>query len=59
MYRVSKSHTQVLDFWFGPNSFPNYLKQKSFWYGSPEDDAYVRKHLETSYHEAKDELLDD
>ncbi|KAL4959334.1 uncharacterized protein BDV14DRAFT_193832 [Aspergillus stella-maris] len=58
MHRVSKSYTQVLDFWFGPKSSPNYLKQKSFWYGSPEDDAYVRKHLEPSYHEAKDNLLD-
>ncbi|KAL4941683.1 hypothetical protein BDV06DRAFT_222891 [Aspergillus oleicola] len=36
----------VLDFWFGPKSSPSYLQQKSFWYGSPEDDAYVHKHLD-------------
>ncbi|CAI7657127.1 unnamed protein product [Penicillium manginii] len=36
-------YQNVLDFWFGPKSSPDYLKEKSFWYGSPSDDAYDAK----------------
>ncbi|KAJ5114909.1 hypothetical protein NUU61_000668 [Penicillium alfredii] len=50
---MSKTYQNVLDFWFGPKSSRDYLKQKSFWYGSPADDAYVRKHLGESYQAAK------
>lgn len=53
-----KTYEHVLDFWFGPKSSPEYLKEKPFWYGSPADDAYVRKHLAESYHAASDGSLD-
>ncbi|RJE21416.1 hypothetical protein PHISCL_06247 [Aspergillus sclerotialis] len=54
-----KTYNQVLDFWFGPRSSPDYLKFKSFWYGSPSDDMYVRKHLGETYEAAKGGALDD
>ncbi|PLB51377.1 DUF924-domain-containing protein [Aspergillus steynii IBT 23096] len=54
----AKSYSDVLDFWFGPGSSPDYLKAKSFWYGSPADDAFVRSHLGDSYQAAKDGQLD-
>lgn len=54
-----KTYDQVLDFWFGPKTSPDYLKEKPFWYGNPADDAYVRKHLSESYEAAKDGHLDD
>lgn len=53
-----KTYEYVLDFWFGPKSSPGYLKEKSFWYGSPADDAYVRKHLAESHQAANDGKLD-
>lgn len=53
-----KTYENVLDFWFGPKSSPGYLKQKSFWYGSPSDDALVRKELGESYEAAKEGTLD-
>ncbi|KAJ6116442.1 hypothetical protein N7512_006167 [Penicillium capsulatum] len=53
-----KTYENVLDFWFGPKSSPGYLKEKSFWYGSPADDAYVRKHLGESFEAANDGGLD-
>ncbi|KAL4907359.1 hypothetical protein BDW74DRAFT_176132 [Aspergillus multicolor] len=55
----SRAYSQVLDFWFDPKDSPRYLQQKSFWYGSPADDALVRKHLAPSYQEATDGALDD
>ncbi|KAI9038980.1 DUF924 family protein [Aspergillus affinis] len=54
----SKSYSDVLDFWFGPKASPDYLKEKSFWYGSPADDAYVRTLLGDSHQAAKDGQLD-
>ncbi|KAI3139142.1 hypothetical protein CBS147326_2820 [Penicillium roqueforti] len=53
-----KTYQDVLDFWFGAKSSRDYLKQKSFWYGSPADDAHVRKHLGESYEVAKEGQLD-
>lgn len=52
------TYPKVLDFWFGPKSSPNYLKEKPFWYGSPSDDAYVRTHLSEAYQAAKAGDLD-
>ncbi|KAL4898656.1 hypothetical protein BDV59DRAFT_167288 [Aspergillus ambiguus] len=56
---MSKSYAKVLDFWFGPKASPGYLQQKSFWYGGPTDDAYVRRHLAQDYETAKEGILDD
>lgn len=53
-----KTYSNVLDFWFGAKGSRDYLKQKSFWYGSPSDDAYVRKELGDTYQAAKDGELD-
>ncbi|CAI7592124.1 unnamed protein product [Penicillium pancosmium] len=53
-----QTYQYVLDFWFGARSSRDYLKEKSFWYGSPSDDAYVRKHLGELYKKAKDGKLD-
>lgn len=53
-----KTYQDVLDFWFGRKYSRDYLKEKSFWYGSPSDDAYVRKHLGETYEAAKDGGLD-
>lgn len=55
---AGRTYTQILDFWFSPKSSPDYLQQKSFWYGGPADDAYVRKNLGPSYNEAKNGRLD-
>ncbi|KAL4916036.1 hypothetical protein BDW62DRAFT_187072 [Aspergillus aurantiobrunneus] len=54
----SRTYRQILDFWFSPKSSPDYLQQKSFWYGSPADDAHLRQHLAPSYQEAKAGALD-
>lgn len=54
-----KSYDKVLDFWFGPKSSADYLKPKSFWYGSPTDDAYVRTHLGDCYEAARNGTLDE
>ncbi|KAJ5119088.1 hypothetical protein N7476_011440 [Penicillium atrosanguineum] len=54
-----KPYQDVLDFWFGRKSARDYLKEKSFWYASPTDDAYVRKSLGESYEEAKNGSLDE
>lgn len=53
-----KTYENVLDFWFGAKTSRDYLKEKSFWYGSPSDDAYVRKNLGESYNKAKEGELD-
>lgn len=55
---LTKSYTAVLDFWFGAKTSPSYLKEKSSWYGSPADDAFVRTHLGDSHQAAKDGQLD-
>ncbi|THC96318.1 hypothetical protein EYZ11_004223 [Aspergillus tanneri] len=55
---LNKSYQDVLDFWFGPRSSPDYLKEKSFWYGGAADDAYVRAHLGETYEAAKEGKLD-
>lgn len=49
---------RVLDFWFGEKGSPGYLSQKSFWYGSPSDDRYVREHLLPDYERAQSGQLD-
>ncbi|KAH8694204.1 hypothetical protein BGW36DRAFT_384544 [Talaromyces proteolyticus] len=54
----ARTYQQVLDFWFSPKWSPDYLKPKSFWYGGPKDDAYVRKYLSDLYQEAKDNNID-
>lgn len=53
-----KTYEGVLNFWFGAKSSRGYLKQKSFWYGSPTDDEYVRRHLHESYQAARAGSLD-
>lgn len=53
-----QTYQYVLDFWFGARSSRDYLIEKSFWYGSPSDDAYMRKHLGGLYQNAKDGKLD-
>ncbi|KAE8371511.1 hypothetical protein BDV26DRAFT_126432 [Aspergillus bertholletiae] len=56
---MPKPYDKVLAFWFGRKGSREYLQQKSFWYGSPSDDAYVRKHLGPDYEAAKIGGLDD
>ncbi|KAJ5886889.1 DUF924-domain-containing protein [Penicillium subrubescens] len=53
-----KTYKDVLDFWFGAKSSRDYLRPKPFWYGSPADDKYVRKHLSECYEAARDGTLD-
>ena len=55
---MAQPYTHILDFWFSPKSSPTYLKEKSFWYGSPSDDAHVRHHLGKDYESAQSGLLD-
>ena len=55
---LTKSYHDVLDFRFGTKASLNYLKEKSFWYGSPADGAFVRTHLGDSHQAAKDGQLD-
>lgn len=43
----------VLNIWFGKPSDADYLKSKSFWYGSDADDSYVRQMLADDYEKAK------
>ncbi|KAI9933431.1 hypothetical protein ASPWEDRAFT_30276 [Aspergillus wentii DTO 134E9] len=52
------TYSKVLDFWFGPKSSPDYLQEKSFWYGSPADDVLVRNTLGNDYEIAKQGELD-
>ncbi|CUM67166.1 uncharacterized protein PRCAT00004859001 [Priceomyces carsonii] len=40
---------RVLKFWFGEPGSVEYLKPKSFWYGSKEDDNLVRQKLGKDY----------
>lgn len=56
---TNRTYTHVLDFWFGPKSSLTYLQEKSFWYGSPADDAHVRHHLGADYESAQSGDLDD
>ncbi|KAB8233972.1 DUF924 family protein [Aspergillus alliaceus] len=46
-------YEKMLTFWFGRKGSRDYLQQKSFWYGSPSDDAYVRKNLAADCEAAK------
>lgn len=55
---MARPYTRILDFWFSPKSSPTHLQEKSFWYGSPSDDAHVRHHLGTDYESAQSGLLD-
>ena len=50
---------EVLNFWFGVPGSANYLKSKSFWYGSKEDDELVRRKLGKDYEEARKGKLDE
>jgi len=56
---MSDDMNKVLDFWFGRKGSADYLKRKSFWYGSSEgDDQLVAKHLGEYYSMAKEGSLD-
>ncbi|KAF5858629.1 hypothetical protein ETB97_003938 [Aspergillus alliaceus] len=50
---MSTPYEKILTFWFGRKGSRDYLQQKSFWYGSPSYDAYVRKNLAADYEAAK------
>lgn len=54
----SNNIARVLNFWFGKKGSPDYLKPKSFWYGSKEDDEIVRKNLAEDFQYAKTGKLD-
>ncbi|KAJ5220013.1 hypothetical protein N7468_009217 [Penicillium chermesinum] len=53
-----KTYEDVLNLWFGAKSSKDYLQKKSFWYGSPKDDAFLRKTLGQEYQAAKDGEFD-
>lgn len=49
----------VCNFWFGKIGDPDYLRPKSFWYGSEQDDILVREKLGNAYEDAKAGKLSD
>jgi uncharacterized protein (DUF924 family) len=55
----AQGYRRVLDFWFGRKGSRDYLKEKSFWYGSPADDAHLRGIFSGDYKAAKDGQYDD
>ncbi|KAL4947202.1 hypothetical protein BDW69DRAFT_190409 [Aspergillus filifer] len=64
--KKSKQHSKSVRFdlgqrmvqYFNPTETPDSVQKKIVLVRSPEDDAYVREHLEPSYREAKGNLLD-
>lgn len=50
---ISNRIEYVLNFWFGKPSDADYLKSKSFWYGSDSDDRLVRQMLADDYEKAR------
>ncbi|KAL1980558.1 hypothetical protein VTN96DRAFT_3964 [Rasamsonia emersonii] len=55
----AQGYKRVLDFWFGRKGSRDYLKEKSFWYGSPADDEHLRRVFANDYEAAKNGKYDD